>query len=473
MIRRMLCLLLLLCLSLSGFAQIKLGGHIADNMVLQQMTTIAVTGKATPHKAIKAITGWGSVYKAKTDKTGGFTIYLKTPKAGGPYTIRFDDGQVLEIKNVLIGEVWLAAGQSNMEMKVKGYDAKQPVLNKEAMVQEASGKPAIRFLTVGNPPAKDPQEDITGNWKETDERSVLEYSAVAYAFASRLYRELNVPIGIIVAANSGTRIESWMSRETLESIRDRFLTLNLPFSKNSPAAMYNAMIAPLAGFKIKGVLWYQGEANRMAPGTYLKQFPAFVSNWRQRWKNASLPFYTVEIAPYTYPEDKDKAYVTAFFRESQQKLSSLVENVGIVSTVDVGSVTALHPPEKAAVGDRLAGLALANTYLKKNVGAASVYRSFYTEGDRAMVQFTNCTGLEVAGKTVSDIEIAGSDQVFYPATAVVQGCKLIVWSGNVSLPRSVRYCFKAYSKGRIYNQYGLPVPPFRTDNWSVMAGKAQ
>ncbi len=469
--KRYVVLLIFLTCSLAGYAKAELNSIFADNMVLQQMSSVTLSGKASPNAKIKIVTGWKFSYKINTDKAGNFAVEIKTPKAGGPYNIKIDDGEILEIKNILIGEVWLASGQSNMEMKVRGFDSKQTVLNKEAIVKHASGHPNIRFFTMEPVPAKEPEQDVKGNWKETDANTVLEFSAIGYEFASKLQQELNVPVGIIVASNSGTRIESWMSRETLEAINDKFLTLNTPFQKNSPSAMYNATIAPLAGFKIQGVLWYQGEANRMAPGTYLKQFPALADNWRKVWKDQNLPFYTVEIAPFLYPTDGDKAYITAFFRENQRKLSHTVKNVGIVSTVDVGSKTTVHPPDKTKVGNRLALLVLENTYQQKNSYEESVYKTFKREGNMAIIEFANCNRLEVAGQRVNDVEMAGSDQIFYPASAKTEGNKLVVWSEQVPEPKSVRYCFKAHSEGNLYNQANLPIPPFRTDNWSIIQKK--
>lgn len=471
MLKKKLYILFVFLGTLNAYPKVKLSKVFSDNMVLQQSAKITMSGEGKPNSKIKIVTGWESSYKLKTDKAGFFTAEIETPKAGGPYNIKIDDGDIVELKNILIGEVWIASGQSNMEMKVKGYDAKQPVLNKEAFVKHASSKPAIRFLTLDRTPAEEPQQDVKGLWEQTNASTVLEFSAIAYEFASKLHTELNVPIGIIVAANSGTRIESWMSKKALESINDRLLMLNVPFSKNSPSTMYNTMIVPLTDFKIRGVIWYQGEANRMSPGAYLKQFPALVNNWRKDWKDENLPFYTVEIAPYTYPTDKDRAYITAFFRENQRKLSKLVNNTGIVSTVDVGSESTVHPPDKTKVGNRLALLALTKTYLVKNTPNESIYKSFKTGGNKIFIEFTNANKLRVDGQYVNDIEIAGEDQVFYPADTQVEGDKLAVWSEKVQEPKSVRYCFKAYSKGNFYNQNGLPIPPFRTDNWSIVQKK--
>ncbi len=469
MMKKSLCLLFIFFNIFSAYSKVELNRVFSDNMVLQQSAVITIYGKANPSTKINIATDWSeTTYKSKSDKHGRFTVEIQTPKAGGPYNIRIDDGDVLELKNILIGEVWIASGQSNMSMKVRGYDARQTTLNKEEIVAQASSKPEIRFLTLPETISEEPQENITGEWKETNESTVLDFSAVGYEFAAKLQKELNVPVGIIVLAKSGTRIESWLSRNSLESINDRFLMLKIPFSKNSPSTMYNTMIAPLKGYKIKGFIWYQGEANRMGPGTYLKQFPALVDSWRQDWKDESLPFYTVEIAPYTYPTDKDKAYITAFFRENQRKLSKSVKNTGIISTVDIGSESTVHPPDKTKVGNRLALLALSNTYLIKNSYDESIYKSFKTDAEKAIVEFSNCNKLLVTGSQVNDVEIAGEDEVFYSATTKIEGNNLIVWSEKVSEPKSVRYCFKAYSEGNLYNQANLPIPPFRTDNWSII-----
>ncbi len=464
-------LLVLLMGTLKGFSKIELSGLFSDHMVLQQSAKVKISGKSSTVGNVRVVTGWGKSYKAATDKAGYFEFVIQTPKAGGPYDITLEDGDRMVLKDIFIGEVWLAVGQSNMAMPVKGFDAQQPVANKEAIERHVSELAPIRFLTLQAPPAAEPMDVVQGHWIAADAQSVLEISAVAYEFARKLQSELGVPVGIIVAANSGTRIESWMSRDNLEAINDKFLTLDRPFQKNSPAAMYNAMIAPLIGSQIKGFLWYQGEANRASPGTYLKQFPAMLDDWRKSWGLGELPFYTVEIAPYTYPTDKANAYIAAFFRENQRKLTNMLPGVGIVSTVDIGSATTVHPPDKTKVGERLALLAMAQTYGIKGSYEESVYEGYTTAENKLSIAFSGNTSLKIVGDTLQDIEIAGEDQVFYPAQAMLQGNNLLVWSDYIVKPKSVRYCFKAYQQGNLFNEKGLPVPPFRTDNWSIIQKK--
>lgn len=469
--RKYMILLVLLTSALTGFSKIELGTQFSDNMVLQQSAKIKIAGKTSTVGKVTVTTGWGKTYKATADKQGKFTVTIETPKAGGPYDIILDDGEQTVLKNILIGEVWLAVGQSNMVMPVKGFDAKQLVVNRQEMEQHASKRPPIRFLTLESPPSEEVSDLVLGKWVAADAQSVANFSAVAYEFARTLQEELKVPVGIIVAANSGTRIESWMSKGSLESIADKFLDLDRPFQKNSAAAMYNAMIAPLIGYQIKGFLWYQGEANRMSPGAYLKQFPAMLDDWRRAWGGKDLPFYTVEIAPFPYPTDKDNAYIVAFFRENQRKLASTLAQVGIISTVDVGSSTTVHPPDKTKVGTRLALLALGQTYGFKELYQESVYKGYSTDGDKISITFSGNNRLQLLGDTLQDMEIAGEDQVFHPANATLQGDRLLVWSAAVAHPKSVRYCFKAYSVGNLFTEHGLPVPPFRTDNWSIIQKK--
>ena len=463
--------LVLLMSFFKGFSKIELDGLFSNNMVLQQSTKIKISGQSSIVGKVTVAAGWGKTYKVKTDKKGKFTVAIETPKAGGPYDIILEDGEQMVLKNVLIGEVWLAVGQSNMEMPVKGFDAKQQIAGREAIEQHASKLPPIRVFTLNSTPATEPSDVVSGQWIATGAQSVLNFSAVAYEFARSLQEALAVPVGIIVAANSGTRIESWMSRGSLESISDKFLSLDRPFQKNSPAAMYNAMIAPLIGCQIKGFLWYQGEANRASPGAYFKQFPAMLDDWRTSWGNKELPFYTVEIAPFPYPTDKDNAYIVAFFRENQRKLAKILGQVGIVSTVDAGSATTVHPSDKTKVGERLALLALAQTYGFKDRYQESVYRAYTLVENKMLIAFSGNNRLTQRGDEIQDIEIAGDDQVFYPAQAKLQGDGLLVWSDRISQPKSVRYCFKAYSVGNLFTESGLPVPPFRTDNWSIIQKK--
>ncbi len=469
--KRYMILLVFLTGALKGFSKIELGGLFSDHMVLQQSAKVRISGKSSTVGKVRVVTGWGRSYKVTTDKAGNFAIVIQTPKAGGPYDIVLEDGEQTVLRDILIGEVWLAVGQSNMEMPVKGFDANQLVANKEAVAQHASELPPIRFFTLQSAPAEKPSDVVQGNWIAANKESVSYFSAVAYEFARKLQSGLGVPIGIVVAANSGTRIESWMSRDNLEAINDKFLSLDRPFQKNSPAAMYNAMIAPLIGSQIKGFIWYQGEANRTSPGTYLKQFPAMLDNWRKAWGIGELPFYTVEIAPYTYPTDKEKAYIAAFFRENQRKLAKMLPGVGIVSTVDIGSATTVHPPDKTKVGERLAMLAMAQTYKIKGSYEESVYKGYTTEGNKLSIVFSGDMALKIIGDTLQNIEIAGEDQIFYPAQTMLQGNKLLVWSDDIVVPKSVRYCFKAYQEGSLFNEKDLPIPPFRTDNWSIIQKK--
>jgi len=443
-------------------------------MVLQQQSNVFLWGKAENNAEVSVNTSWNKKeYRIRSDQSGKWKVTVVTPKAGGPYEISFSDGEKLTISNILIGEVWLCSGQSNMEIPFKGKAiyANQPILNAEAIIKEANN-PGIRLFTAKRATAGNPKEDCEGVWNTTSPETVSEFSAVAYQFGKMLSDSLKVPIGLISTSWGGTRIEPWMPESSLKPFPEIKIipganidTMKTPAS--APTALFNGMIAPFVNYEIKGVIWYQGESNRIEAKAYEKLLPAMITGWRNQWNKKDLPFYYVQIAPFTYSTDK-KPYYGVLIREAQYNALKNISNSGMAVAMDVGSEATIHPPDKTLVGNRLAFLALAKTYGKKKiVSEGPSYRSMDISGDKVTISFDHFgKGLKSVGNELLNFEIAGADQVFYPATALIlPGGKIEVRNAKVKSPLAVRYAFKNWVIGDFYNAEGLPASSFRTDSW--------
>jgi sialate O-acetylesterase len=457
----------ILLLSGQGFAKVILPSIIDNNMVLQQNAQVPLWGKTKPNAKVTIVTSWNhKPYTVWAKKDSTWRILVQTPKAGGPYDVSFNDGQTLVLKNILIGEVWVCSGQSNMEMPVKGF-GNQPILNSSDLLMDAEN-PQIRLFRLDRALTRTPQNNCKASpWQEAEAQSVKDFSAVGYQYAMLLQARLKVPVGVIMSVWGGTMIEAWMDNASLKE----FPEIKIPadtakINKNDPTVLFNAMINPFVGYGIKGVIWYQGEQNRINYQIYDKLMAAMVKEWRKLWGMGDWPFYYVQIAPYTYTV-KDKQGIAAYLREAQVKAMSEIPNSGMVVTMDVGSERVIHPPDKLPVSKRLAYWALANTYDKKGLNYQSpVYKSLKVTGSNAYVNFNYTpNGLTTFGKDISAFEIAGEDQVFYPATAKISGNGILVQSEKVKKPVAVRYAFKDWVVGDVYNTEGLPLTPFRTDDW--------
>ena len=465
MIKLFICALLIL--SGQAFARVILPSVIDNNMVLQQNARVPLWGKAKPNARVTVITSWNNkLYTvwAKNDST--WRVFVQTPKAGGPYEVSFNDGQLLKLKNILIGEVWICSGQSNMEMPVKGF-GNQPILNSNDILMDAEN-PQIRLFRLERALTRQPQANCKATpWQEADAESVKNFSAVGYQYAKLLQARLKVPVGIIMSVWGGTMIEAWMDKASINNFPEVKIPADTArINKNDPTVLFNAMINPFVGYGIKGVIWYQGEQNRINYQIYDKLMVSMVKEWRKLWEMGDWPFYYVQIAPYTYTL-KDKQGLAPYLREAQLKAMSEIPNAGMVVTMDVGSERVIHPPDKLPVSKRLAYWALANTYGKKGINYLSpVYKSIKITGDNAYINFNYTpNGLTTFGKELLAFEIAGNDKVFCPAQAKISGNGIIVSSENVKTPVAVRYAFKDWVVGDVYNTEGLPLAPFRTDDW--------
>ena len=632
-------------------AKVVLPSVFTDNMVLQQKTDITFYGDATKNKQLTVKTGWnGKEYHTEADGQGKWSLKIPTPAAGGPYEITFSDGKKLQLKNVMIGEVWFCSGQSNMEMPVAGWGK---VMNYEQEIAEAA-YPAIRLFQVKKNTSLAPLKEVEstlGGWQECSSATVPEFSALAYFYARALWKELNVPIGVIDCTWGGTPAEAWMNHETLRQVmgfreemdklerlgfdpnrmeqayseerahwqslftekdkgmengklcwtapslsEEDWQTISLPGywegkglkdfdgiiwfrrsleipaewagkpltlrlgmiddedityfngveiargagymtprtytipaklvkagkavlavrvsdfggeggihgkaeelyveadgkrislagdwkyriglslkgfppapvspiqSSSYPTVLFNAMVKPWTAFPIKGVIWYQGEANVGRPEQYGDLFPALITDWRRQWRS-NFPFYFVQLANFMESKKIQPNSEWAALREAQTKALKL-DQVGMAVTIDIGLADDIHPKNKQEVGRRLALLALAGSYGKNVSSSAPVFQNYIIKGDKMELDFgQKQDGFKIKDTTLKGFTIAGPDRVFYSAEAMVQNGKIIVSSPKVSVPLAARYGWADNPDCNLYGENGLPVAPFRTDCW--------
>ena len=632
-------------------AKVVLPSVFTDNMVLQQKTDITFYGDATKNKQLTVKTGWnGKEYHTEADGQGKWSLKNPTPAAGGPYEITFSDGKKLQLKNVMIGEVWFCSGQSNMEMPVAGWGK---VMNYEQEIAEAA-YPAIRLFQVKKNTSLAPLKEVEstlGGWQECSSATVPEFSALAYFYARALWKELNVPIGVIDCTWGGTPAEAWTNHETLRQVmgfreemdklerlgfdpnrmeqayseerahwqslftekdkgmengklcwtapslsEEDWQTISLPGywegkglkdfdgiiwfrrsleipaewagkpltlrlgmiddedityfngveiargagymtprtytipaklvkagkavlavrvsdfggeggihgkaeelyveadgkrislagdwkyriglslkgfppapvspiqSSSYPTVLFNAMVKPWTAFPIKGVIWYQGEANVGRSEQYGDLFPALITDWRRQWRS-NFPFYFVQLANFMESKKIQPNSEWAALREAQTKALKL-DQVGMAVTIDIGLADDIHPKNKQEVGRRLALLALAGSYGKNVSSSAPVFQNYIIKGDKMELDFgQKQDGFKIKDTTLKGFTIAGPDRVFYSAEAMVQNGKIIVSSPKVSVPLAARYGWADNPDCNLYGENGLPVAPFRTDCW--------
>lgn len=454
-------------------AKISLPAFISEGMVLQQLTSTSLWGKALPGKTITVRASWDNMnYSTKADSEGRWRIQLKTPQAGGPYFIAFSEGNdSFTLHDVWIGEVWLCSGQSNMEMPMKGFK-NQPVEGSNMDILKSTNS-QLRLFTVKRHSTLAAQEDIEGEWQTANPVSVSEFSATAYYFGRLLQEILKVPVGLICSSWGGSPIESWMDRGMLQP----FPGIKLPQTEEdikeknrTPTTLFNGMIAPLVGFAIKGVIWYQGESNYDRYTSYADLLLAMVNGWRTKWNRGVFPFYYCQIAPYDYrliTPHGEEVINSAYLREAQLKAESRIENSGMAVLLDAGLEKGIHPPKKQIAGERLALLAFAKTYRINGIVADSpVYKDMTIKGDTAILSFDRAEMWLTAPKgDLKNFKMAGLDKKFYPADAWINRSKVYVRSEAVKHPVAVRYAFENYVEGDLYGTEGLPVSSFRTDDW--------
>ncbi|MDE7396860.1 MAG: sialate O-acetylesterase [Muribaculum sp.] len=458
---------------------------IGDNMMLQQQTDASLWGWAKPGSEVKVTTDWdGKSYTAKAASNGKWKLTVATPVASyEPTSFSVTgDGKTIKVNNVLIGEVWLASGQSNMEMPLAGFIGSPVDGANDAVATSGRYNKAIRFSTTPRALFTTPQDSVGGDWKECSPENAPEFSAVAYFYARKLNDMLDVPVGIINCSYGGTCVEGWMPESILKDYPDVDLTLAAKegvTEYKQPMSMYNGMLHPLAPYTIKGFLWNQGESNAMTgtQNVYAEYMNRMIGHWRELWGNDSLPFYIVEIPPFIY--DGAEQIMSAKLREAQLKTVDMTPNTGIVSSIDLftpGLSCQIHPSVKLQAGERLAYMAAGDTYGMKGVRYKSPRfdsMELQDDGATAILRFKDAHDGFTPYQGLKGFEVAGEDHVFHPANATqVFGPFPEVVGISVSSPDvpkivAVRYAFKNWPEGaNVYGVSELPLLPFRTDDWN-------
>lgn len=458
---------LLMAGTLVAGAKVSFARIFSDNMVMQQNAVVKIHGRAAADSDVKLSAGWSDrKYKTKADTDGRWSFNLPTPTYGGPYvvTVSDRDGSV-SIKNVLIGDVWVCGGQSNMEMPVKGF-AGQPAYDTADLIAMASPTRGLRLFKQPRDWSTTLKDTVAGGeWTLATPKAVADFSVVGYVFGDYLNRALDTPVGLIQCCWSNSRIEAWMASETFQT---EFPDVQLPVAgqtefgwlEGTPTLLYNAMVSPWDGFPVAGAIWYQGEANTPDPQPYRRLFPAMVDDWKAVFRNDSLPFYYVQLAPFGLDGDK-----WAEFRQVQNDLLDSMPDVGMATTGDCGDSVFIHPPMKVPVGQRLARLALQHTYGRDGLMAdAPRAKSATFDGDdyrTIIVDFNNSSD----GLTPTRVPLAGFEVVdpfgeVYPAEATVYGHNKVKVVSPVKNPVEVRYGHHNYYESTLFNNVGVPAAPF-------------
>lgn len=459
-------------------AEVRLPKILGSNMVLQRDSEVQIWGWADPGEEVQVSGGWlDRETSVKADQDGKWQVRLATGAAGGPHSITIAGKNHITLDEILFGEVWIASGQSNMEMPLIAVSGAYTGIKDSAKEVTEATYPEIRLFQAGNFSSLEPLDDVqTGismygipvaacQWQACTPKTVPTFASTAYFFARELNQQLNVPIGIIDSSWGGTSAEAWTPAAGLKALGYRAeLEQERKFpqkaSQKVPTRLYNGMIHPLRNFKIKGVVWYQGEQNAVRAAKYRDLFTTMIRQWRAAF-GYEFPFYFAQISPYRY-RDVNSAYL----REAQFETMSLAKT-GMAVTMDIGDLDDVHPKNKQEVGRRLALWALANDYRRDLTHSGPVYRSSVFQDGKARLSFDHVgDGLSTRdGGPPSDLQIAGADRVFYPARASIDGDELVVSSDKVAVPAAVRYAFTSSAVPNLMNKEGLPASSFRTDRW--------
>gem|GEM_PF-235319 len=498
-------LTILFAIASTAQAAITTPAIISDNMVLQANTDAPIWGKADPNSIITITCSWNrKTVKTAADEQGKWSAKIKTPQKGEKLSIKIACSQETKtITNILIGDVWLCSGQSNMELKLKASsDA-----NSEMPKANLQG---VRLFSVEGTPSEKPLDDCKGRWVECNSVNAADFSAVGYYFGKEIHEKIKTPIGLIDASSGGSTAQAWMSKETLQSdpVLNKFLIDDannqahkefyekqyapayrkwrddvmkavaehkpapkqpiLPNEirvKYRPCLVYNAMIKPIVPFAIKGVIWYQGESNRESGNVYDKLFQTLIKSWRSEWNQGDFPFYYVQLPTYGKIDPNNARWV--LIRQAQMKTLDAIPNTGMAVTMDVGEANDIHPKNKKPVGHRLALWALAKTYGIKNIAySGPLYNSMKIEGDKIRISFKYAEpGLKTPnGEPLKGFTIAGEDDKFIDANAKIEGSEVVVWSQQIKNPKNVRYGWADWIICNLYNNADLPASPFTTEN---------
>jgi sialate O-acetylesterase len=482
-------------------AELRLHALFGDHMVLQRDQADPVWGTAEPGEEL-TVSLAGQKKTARAGSDGRWKIVLDPLPAGGPYELVLSGKSTITLKDVLVGEVWVCSGQSNMEMSVKSS-------NHSAEEQAAAKHPTVRLFTVPRKQADRPENDLVDAkgqastaWKECTPETIGSFSAVAYFFGRKLKDDLGVPVGLLHTSWGGTPAEVWTSGRVLQS-RPEFKDLEENYAKrqdayekalvkykedaekakseNKPApkapqkpmklsCLYNGMIAPLLPYAIRGAIWYQGESNAGNAKLYQTLFPAMIRNWREDWGEGDFPFGFVQLANFKSNKKENLSEPVesnwAELREAQTMTLS-APKTGMAVIIDIGDSVDIHPKNKQDVGKRLALWAEHDVYGKDLIYSGPIFEALKIENGRAIVSFKHVGGGLVAkGEKLSGFSVAGEDRKFVWAEARIDGKTVVVSSEHVSHPVAVRYAWADDPVCNLYNREDLPASPFRTDSWS-------
>ncbi|MEI6235807.1 MAG: sialate O-acetylesterase [Planctomycetota bacterium] len=437
-------------------AAVKPNPLFTDGAVLQRGQNVPVWG--TANNGEKVTVEFAGQTVSTTAQAGKWRVELKPLEAGGPYEMKITGENTVTLKNVLVGEVWVASGQSNMALQFNAttsFEVDRP----------KATYPKIHMLTVARATSLLPVDEVKGRWVECTPETAGEFSAVAYYFARDLHAKLGVPVGVISASVGGTPAQGWTSEEGIEAPGLKLLANQLKAARANPpeklqprvpSTLFNGMIAPVVPYGIKGVIWYQGEANSGKAKEYQTLFPALISDWRAKWKLGDFPFLYVQIAPFKGKPPE--------IREAQFLTLAKTKNTAMVVTTDVGDADNIHPKAKEPVGHRLSLAARALAYGEKIEYSGPLYESMKAADGKMELSFQHVGGgLMAKDGDLKGFTIAGADGKFVPAKAAIQGDKVVVSADGVADPKAVRYGWENVPEVNLFNQEGLPASPFRTD----------
>lgn len=495
-------LLMLAVLAASGvLADVKLPALVGDNMLLQQGKELNIWGSADPQEKV-TVSFCGQTASAVADAAGKWSAKLQPLKCGGPFEMAIAGKNAITLKNVMIGEVWVCSGQSNMQWTVGSS------INAQQEIADAN-HPNIRLFQVPRVTAQAPVSDVKTQWQVCSPQTVGNFSAVGYFFGRDLNKALNIPVGLIDTSWGGTPAEAWATTESIKAdpeykpllegwekrIADypaavekykaevekwktdcaalRAAGKPLPpqprgpqgaDSPNRPGNLYNGMIAPLVSYPIAGAIWYQGESNAGRAYQYRTLLPLMIADWRKSWGD-DFPFYIVQLANFMGRKWEPAESAWAELREAQTMTAAMPNN-GQAVIIDVGDAADIHPKDKQTVGYRLALIALANPYGQNVEYSGPQYDAMKIEGNRIRLSFTHACGMAPKdGKFLAGFQIAGADKKWFNASAKIDGNDVIVASREVASPVAVRYAWADNPRCNLYNAAGLPASPFRTDDW--------
>jgi sialate O-acetylesterase len=465
--------------STSAVGDVKLPAIFSDHMVFQQDSSLPIWGWAAAGESITVRIA-GQQQTATADQDGNWALKLGKLQAGTIQTLTVMGRNTITIQDVLIGEVWVCSGQSNMEFRLKrARNAAEEIA--------AATYPQIRSFTVPRSAQPSPVADVKAKWVVCSPSAAAEFSAVGYFFGRELHKALQTPVGLISVSVGGTPAEAWTSAEGLDAdpelkeVKEKQIAkmINYPTApgaelKQTATYLYNGMVHPLIPYAIRGVIWYQGETDAWKAFQYRKLLPALIQDWRARWGKGDFPFYIVQLANNGAALPEPKASVWAELREAQSITTANVPNTGLAVAIDIGESDDIHPKNKQDVGHRLALTALAKTYGQKLEYSGPHYESQTLEGSSIRLTFSQAEEMIARGGPLRQFAIAGEDQKFVWAEARIDGHSVVVSSPLVSKPVAVRYAWANNPEGaNLYNGAGLPASPFRTDDWPGITATAK